>query len=66
MGAKPELKDAKVWINETRYFDAISPVSSERDIGGSCHGFVPVSLKQCLPEGCPQAFQITLPSSAVS
>ncbi len=49
MGAKPELKDAKVWINETRYFDAISPVSSERYIGGSCHGFVLVSLKQRLP-----------------
>jgi hypothetical protein len=49
MGAKSEPKDATVWINETRYFDAISPVSSKRYIGGSCHGFVPVSLKQCLP-----------------
>jgi Type ISP C-terminal specificity domain len=31
---KPELKDRKVWINRTQYFDAIPPVSWEFYIGG--------------------------------
>ncbi|WP_245764155.1 type ISP restriction/modification enzyme [Sulfitobacter marinus] len=34
MVEKPELKDGKVWINETQYFDAIPPVSWEFYIGG--------------------------------
>tara|TARA_R110002124_G_scaffold79991_1_gene212076 strand:- start:309 stop:3434 length:3126 start_codon:yes stop_codon:yes gene_type:complete len=34
MVKKPELKDGKVWINETQYFDAIPPVSWDFYIGG--------------------------------
>ena len=34
MVEKPELKDGKVWINETQYFDAIPPVSWDFYIGG--------------------------------
>ena len=34
MVEKPELKDGKVWINKTQYFDAIPPVSWEFYIGG--------------------------------